>query len=79
MPQRASDPWRGCLSHFLQWWFGRSSEAIVIIPTGEEPDMLLWPMPVKYQDGDEVVAVDSTNLRFHVNFESAEMTKAIQR
>ena len=41
--------------------------------------MLLWPMPVKYQGGDEVVAVDSTNLRFYVNFESAEMTKAIQR
>ena len=41
--------------------------------------MLLWPMPVKYQGGEEVVAVDSANIRFHVNFESAEMTNAILR
>ena len=52
---------------------------LVIIPTGEEPDMLLWPMPMKYKGGDKVVAVDSTNIRFHVNFESEEMTNAILR
>ena len=52
---------------------------LVIVPTGEDPDTLIWPMPVEYKGGDEVVALDSRDLHFHVNFESPEMTKAINR
>ena len=51
----------------------------VYVPSGEEPDVLLWPMPSDYHSGESVSTIDPLNLRFHSNFQSDELTAAISR
>lgn len=49
------------------------------MPTGKEPDVLLWPMPKKYDSGEIDIAVDVHNLKFTTNIPSEEVEKAIFR
>ena len=52
---------------------------LVYIPTGEEPEVLLWPMPVQYRSGNDTIAIDSIHLRFRSNIQSEELHNAIVR
>lgn len=52
---------------------------LVFIPSGEEPDMLLWPMPASYKSGDAVVAIDPLHIRFTSNYFSEELRLATVR
>lgn len=52
---------------------------LVYIPTGEEPEVLLWPMPAQYRSGNDTVAIDSVHLRVRSNYQSEELHNAIVR
>ena len=52
---------------------------IVYIPTGEEPEVLLWPMPSEYHSGDKVMTIDPVKLRFHMNIKNEELAEATRR
>ena len=52
---------------------------IVPVPTGEEPDVLLWPMPLNYKSGNDTIPIDPINIRFESNFQIPELTDAILR
>lgn len=53
--------------------------SLVHVPSGKEPEVLLWPMPKKYDSGDVEIAIDVHNLRFTTNIPSEEVEKAIFR
>ena len=52
---------------------------LVFVPSGEEPDVLLWPMPASYKSGDSVVAIDPLHIRFTANYFSEELRQATVR
>lgn len=85
--RRLAPTWSCRLAWILTWMLTvvhfissrKSLWCLVYIPTGEEPEILLWPMPSEYHSGDKIVTIDPVKLHFRSNIHSDELDEATRR